>query len=182
MVSLSVPLQSQRAEPAIAPQRLALVVVEAGPGEAARLALRENGRDLGSIAVPPGVTRTALDEGIAGALWHPNGRDVAAGFTGDAGSFVVVFLEQPAGGFRAVDVSRVERTNIGGIGPSRTYTERRTRPVEWLPRSRIEGTGPYAGLPAVQILLRTHVWDESRVRYTGAEPLIITRDGTPLWR
>jgi hypothetical protein len=183
LIVLSMPHASARvAQAAALAQPLALAVAEAGDEHARQLVLRENGRDVGSIAIPPGVTRAALDEGIAAALWHPNGRDVAAGVNGNGGSFVVVFLEQPTGTFLAVDVSRVERANIGGIGPSRRYTQRQTKPVEWLPRSRIEGTGAYRNRPAVQIPLQTPVWDEARVRYAGTEALIITRDGMRLWR
>jgi hypothetical protein len=47
----------------------------------------------------------------------------------------------------------------------------------------IEALGSrYDRAEAVQIRLRTEVWDEAGTRYVGTEPLIITRDGVPLWR
>jgi hypothetical protein len=158
--------------------RPVLLVTDGGDGR--RLVLRGGTREVGSIAVPPDVGRAALDAAISSALWHPNRWDVAISANGDTGSFVVVFLEQPNGTYAAVDVSRVERTTIGGIGPNRTYRVRRTRAVEWLADRQLEG--PYAGRPAVQIRFRTEVWDEAGTRYAGGDVLIITRDGTPLWR
>ena len=89
-------------------------------------------------------------------------------------SFIVVFLLQPNGAYLAVDMSRVEHVNIGAIGPDRAYREVQTAPVEWLVRP--------AGDPDVQFWLQTHAWDPSGLRYAGREPLIITREGRPLWR
>lgn len=179
----SAPLQSQRASvPATVEPQPALSVVTDGAVGAMRVVLRDGAREAGSIAVPAGVTRAAVAAAIADALWHPDGRDVAFGVRGEEQSFVVVFLEQPAGAHTAVDVSRVERANIGAIGPDRVYPYRYTRPVEWLPRHQVEGTGPYSGRPAVQISFRTELHDDAGVRYAAAEALIVTRDGTPLWR
>jgi hypothetical protein len=158
-------------------------VLDGSSNEPQRVAVLQDGRERGSIAIPEGVTRAAIDAGLREVLWHPNGRDVAIAFKGAAASFVVVFLDQPGGVMRPVDVSQVERTNIGGIGPFRTYVDRRTRPVEWLGLARIEALGSrYDRAEAVQIRLRTEVWDEAGTRYVGTEPLIITRDGVPLWR
>jgi hypothetical protein len=158
------------------------VVTGSGPNET-RLAIMREGIDRGAIAMPPGLPRTAIEQGIRDALWHPNGRDVALGFQGTTASFVVVFLQQTNGTYVVADVSRVEEANIGAIGPSRTYKVRRTEPIEWLNLRRIEAAGSrYDGAEAIQIRLRTQVWDLKGTRYQGAEPLIILRDGTPLWR
>jgi len=149
-----------------------LQVVTASSGER-RLTISNEGREAGSLAVPPRVSASSLDHGIKGAVWHSGGQDVAVGFKGDKSSFVVVFLRQPDGRYIAADVSRVEAVNIGAIGPDRTYRDVETVPVEWRPDREDN---------AVQVLLRTRVWDLSGQRYGAGEPLIITRDGRPLWR
>jgi hypothetical protein len=151
-----------------------------------RLAIFRNGREAGSIAVPPRVTVSALAEGLEKAVWHPNRDDVAVGFEGkeqvipdvrvarDAApiSFVVVFLLQPEGTYIAVDVSQVEKVNIGRIGPFRSYRNAVSAPTRWVQRESDD----------VQLWLQTSAWDLTGQRYRSSEPLIITRDGRPLWR
>jgi hypothetical protein len=123
--------------------------------------------------VPHRVSAASLALGLKAVLRHPNGHDLAAGFRGDNGSFVVVFLRQANGTYLSVDVSQVERVNIGAIGPDRVYRDTETAPVEWMLRDSDD---------AVQVRLRTTTWDVAGRRYRGTEPLIITRDGRPLWR
>jgi hypothetical protein len=151
-----------------------------------RLAIFRNGSESGSIAVPSRVSASALAEGLEKAIWHPNRDDVAVGFIGDeqmipdrrvardAGpvSFVVVFLLQPGGTYIAVDVSQVELVNIGRIGPLRSYRNAETAPTQWVQRESDD----------VQVWLHTAAWDLTGQRYRSSEPLIITRDGRPLWR
>jgi hypothetical protein len=165
------------------PPGLAVRVVKQSAPDGARLVITREGVQRGSITMPPGLSASDIDEGVRRALWHPNGRDVALGFKSPKASFVVVFLEQASGSYLAADVSMVEGVNIGGIGPFRAYKDRRTDPIEWLPLNRIDATGSrYNGAEAVQVRLRTQVWDLNGTRYQGAEPLIILRDGTALWR
>ena len=149
-------------------------VVEGLGGQERRLAVVKDGQELGSIAVPSRVGRSALDQGLKGMLRHPNGNDLALGFRGEGDSFVVVFLLQANGSYLAVDVSQVERANIGVVGPNRTYLDVQTNPIEWLTRPE--------GDDSVQIRLQTRAQDLSGQLYRPTEPLIITRDGRPLWR
>jgi hypothetical protein len=154
--------------------RVGVEIVDGKTGQGRRLAVVKDGREWGSIAVPSRVGRSALEQGLKGLLRHPNGNDLAVGFKGDKGSFVVVFLLQANSTYLAVDVSRVERVNIGVAGPNRTYLDLQTNPIEWLPRPE--------GDDGVQIRLQTHARDVSGQLYRPTEPLIITRDGRPLWR
>jgi hypothetical protein len=154
--------------------QLRVDVVEGLSGQGRRLVVLNDGKELGSIAVPPRVSATALDRGLKETLRHPNGNDLAVGFKGDKGSFVVVFLLQPNGAYLAVDVSRVELANIGVIGHNRTYRDVQTMPIEWLHRPE--------GDDSVQIRLQTRARDVAGRRYRPTEPLIITRDGRALWR
>jgi len=137
-----------------------------------RIVVRRAGMELGGIAVPADVSAAALDAGLKTIVWHPGGRDFACAFARAKGSFVAVFLAQADGTYRAVDVSRVESVNIGGIGPNRQYREMRSRPIEWIARQD----------DSVQVRLRTDAWDTSGRHYQMNEPLIITRAGEPLWR
>ena len=137
-----------------------------------RLEVRRAGKELGGVPVPADVSLAAIDAGLKTIVWHPGGRDFACAFARMKGSFVVVFLVQGDGTYRAVDVSQVETANIGGIGPNRQYREVRSTPVDWLPRTD----------DSVQLRLRTDAWDMSGRHYRMQEPLIITRAGQPLWR
>ena len=154
--------------------QLGLDVGDGLSGQGRRLVVSKDGKELGSIAVSPRVSSAALDQGLKETLRHPNGNDLAVGFKGDKGSFVVVFLLQASGGYLGVDVSRAEQVNIGVIGPNRTYRDVQTSPIEWLHRSE--------GDDAVEIRLQTHARDLAGRRYRPTEPLIITRDGRALWR
>lgn len=134
--------------------------------------VRRAGKELGGIAIPTDVSAAAIDAGLATIVWHPGGRDFACAFARTKGSFVVVFLAQSDGTYRGVDVSQVEKVNIGAIGPFRKYRETRSRPIDWIPRDD----------DSVQVRLRTDAWDTAGVHYRMHEPLIITRAGEPLWR
>jgi len=146
--------------------------VREASGSGRRLVVRKNGRELGGLAVPATVSTGAVPEGLHAIAWHPNGVDFACGFTGSSGSFVVVFLAQADGRYRAVDVSNVEPVNIGALGPFRKYKDVRSRPIDWIERPD----------DSVQIRLRTDAWDLDGRHYRMHEPLIITRTGEPLWR
>ena len=141
-------------------------------GGGRRLLVRRNDQELGDIPVPATVSTSAVADGLRDIVWHPNGVDFACGFTGSSGSFVVVFLAQADGRYRAVDVSNVEQVNIGAIGPFRKYKDVRSGPIDWIARPD----------DSVQIRLRTDAWDLDGRHYRMHEPLIITRAGEPFWR
>jgi hypothetical protein len=138
------------------------------------LAVVRDGKNVGSIVIPMAMPALTVEQGLRNILRHPNGNDLAIGFNSAQSSFVVVFLLQRDGSYLAVDVTRVEKVNIGAIGPFRAYKRTETTPTSWLERPQNDDS--------VQIQLQTHAWDLSGRRYTMNEPLIITRDGTPLWR
>jgi hypothetical protein len=156
------------------PAQVRLEVVADSSRKERRLAVVRDGKEVGSIVVPPGISERDVQDGLKRLLFHPNGNDLAVGFKADKGSFVVVFLRQASGAYVAVDVSRVERVNIGVSGPHRRYYDVHTVPLEWLPRDE--------GDDSVQIRLQTRARDASGRRYRPTEPLIIMRDGRPLWR
>jgi len=149
-----------------------LKIEQARAGGGRRLIVRRNGQELGDIAVPSAVSTRAITDGLRTIVWHPNGVDFACGFTGSSGSFVVVFLAQSNGRYRAVDVSNVEQVNIGAIGPFRQYKDVRSGPIDWIARPD----------DSVQIRLRTDAWDVEGHHYRMHDPLIITRAGEPFWR
>jgi len=139
-----------------------------------QLVLVKDGKNAGSVAIPVTLPASVVEGGLGKILRHPNGNDVAIGFNSAKSSFVVVFLLQRDGSYLAVDVTRVEKVNIGAIGPFRAYKRTETTPTGWLERPQNDDS--------VQVRLQTRAWDLSGRRYTMNEPLIITRDGTPLWR
>jgi hypothetical protein len=169
----------------LAPVDAARLVIANGPAvRQKRLTVVEAGSERGSIDVPTRVSSAALEAGQRSVLVHPNKHDLAVGFRGTTErivdrpgvpqSFVVLFLRQTSGAYLAVDVSRVELVNIGFIGHNRPYSDVATVPIEWLARP--------ADDDAVQVRLQTHARDQSGQRYRPAEPLIVARDGRPLWR
>jgi hypothetical protein len=156
------------------PARAEVALRFLGDASGKRLAVFKDGKELGSIAAPATLSAPAIEAGLAKVLWHPNGSDLAVGFKGEEGSFVAVFLVQANGSYLGVNVSRVERVNIGAIGPNRTYRNVQTAPTGWLDQPQ--------GDDAVQVWLETQAWDVTGQRYTGREPLIVTRNGMVLWR
>ena len=61
-----------------------------------------------------------------------------------------MFLQQTHGDYLAVDVSGMERANIGYLGPDRHYERVETTSLKWLPRDD--------GLFHIQ--MRVEVWPE----------------------
>jgi hypothetical protein len=171
-LSLAPAVRSARDTRQVVPNAI-FQVVDRPSGSERRVAIFRNGSESGSIAVPPRVSASALAEGLEKPVWHPNGDDVALGFKGDKQSFVVVFLVQPGGTYVTVDVSQVEAVNVGRIGPDRSYRNLETVPTGWLRREQAD---------SVQVWLQTTAWDLTGQRYRTREPLIIMRDGRPLWR
>jgi hypothetical protein len=158
---------------ASAPAPVTLAAVNDPSRQGQRLVVLSDGKELGSIDVPPRVPAAALDEGLRGVLKDPRGVDLAIGVKGVRQSFVVVFLRQASGSYLAVDVSQVEQKNIGVIGSGRSYRDVYTVPTGWLPPRPDD---------AVQIWMQTWAWDMTGQRYSTKEPLLITRDGRPGWR
>lgn len=170
-------LAASAAETAVqtAPKPALVLKMLEGPSESEkRLALFKDSEELGSIEFPPGVSSRSIEDGLKRILWHPNGQDLAVAFIGEKNSFIVVFLRNQAGKYLAVDVSQVENGNFGKLGREFRRKDFATLPTQWLPRPDNDNL--------VQVVMRTRVWDLAGRRYTVTEPLVITRDGKPLWR
>lgn len=148
-----------------------------GPrGVAKRLVIAGGHEELGSIMLPSELSKSNLKEGLKTALWRPGHEDVAVAFNGKNKSFVVVFLRGEHGRYMAVDVSGVEGPNLGHLGGARRAHYRRveTVPMKWIDRPDNHNL--------VQVILRTRAWDWRGTRYATEEPLVITREGKPMWR
>ena len=117
--------------------------------------------------VAPNELLTAAEAG----LWNRDKTAVAIAMKRPTGTLAVVFVRSSTGGFVAVDVSAVENGNLRKLGLERRAADVETAPVAWLPRDD----------DLLQVEFRTRVRSWGR-RYTASEPIIIRRDGTPLWR
>jgi len=84
---------------------------------------------------------------------------------------IYLFMTNTSGNVMAVDLSKVEKSNIGKIGPNRHYEKVQTKVTEWLEDSPSK----------LQIKLETTAWSKGK-RYRAFEPLIVQRDGKVLWR
>jgi hypothetical protein len=106
-------------------------------------------------------------------LWNSNRTAIAIGIPKPKASLVFVFLRQTGGKYLAADCSGVEGGNFGklGIAGRAAYGRFETTPVEWLHRD----DGMF------QVVMRTRAWKSGK-RYTVTEPLVVTADGTPLYR
>ena len=118
-------------------------------------------------SVAPDELLTATKAG----LWNRDKTAVAVAVKRPRGTAAFVFVRTARGEFLAVDVSAVENGNLRKLGLGRRRHDVETVPVAWLPR---------AG-DLLQVEFRTRVRSSGQ-RYTASEPLIIRRDGTPLWR
>ena len=119
-----------------------------------------------------GVSGAELSHASNAALWRNDKEAAAVAFHRQRGSLILVFLRQPGGEFRVVDVSRIEDGNLGKVGFPRSHYDRlETLPVEWLSRDD----------RLFQVVFRTRAWHSGK-RYTASESLLIGPDGTPLWR
>jgi len=124
-------------------------------------------------ALPQVISTNEIIRALGTGLWNSNRTAVAMGIPKPKASLVFVFLRQTGGKYRAVDCGGVEGGNFGklGIAGRAAYDRFETTPVEWLHRD----DGRF------QVVMRTRAWKSGR-RYTVTEPLIVTADGTPLYR
>jgi len=125
-------------------------------------------------AMPREVATNLLARALESGLWNSNRTAVAVSIAQPhpKSSLVFVFLRQKDGTYLAVDARGVEGGNFGKLGRPRTDYERfETTPVEWVYRE----DGRF------MVSMRTRAWRGGQ-RYTVSEPLLITTNGTVLWR
>jgi hypothetical protein len=122
--------------------------------------------------LPAEVPDEVVDQAVRAGVWNATNTAVAISVQRPSGSAVLAFIVQATGEWVAIDVSDVERTNLGKLGIARAgYDKVETEPVRWL-----------AGRDgSFQIVLRTRAWKAGR-RFTASEPLLIRPDGTVVWR
>jgi hypothetical protein len=123
--------------------------------------------------VPQDITTNELLRVLQAGLWNSNRTAVAVSFPRQNASVIFVFLQQTNGTYLAVNASGVEGGNLGVLGSRgrKDYDRFETTPVEW--RHRDDGR--------FQVVMRTRAWRSGR-RYTVSEPLLISPNGTVLWR
>ncbi|WND79845.1 hypothetical protein [Lysobacter capsici] len=107
----------------------------------------------------------------ASALWSVDRRAAAASMRTATGPGVFVFLRGGDGSFQKIDVSAVERKNLGKLGLAQRYERIETRAVGWLPSQG----------ELLRLEVRTQAWHQGR-RYVAEELLMLRTDGRVLWR
>jgi hypothetical protein len=125
-------------------------------------------------ALPADISTNDVAKALSAGLWNSNRTAVAISINRvPRPSIIFVFLKQSSGQYRAGDVSGVEGGNFGvlGIAGRAGYERFETTPIEWLPRD--DGR--------LQVVMRTRAWKAGR-RYTVSEKLVVSADGTPLYR
>jgi hypothetical protein len=142
-------------------------------GDHRRLLLIVDGRELSGIDVPARVTDQSLRRGVEEALSSSDRKAVAVAVQNRVHSFLVAFVRTASGQFVSADISRVEDGNFGKLGTDAHQFRRfETKPVRWILRD----DGLY------QVTIQTAAWRSDNKRMVAAEPLIINRDGLPLFR
>jgi hypothetical protein len=123
--------------------------------------------------VPQDITTNELLRVLQAGLWNSNRTAVAVSFPRQNASVIFVFLQQTNGTYLAVNASGVEGGNLGVLGSRgrKDYDRFETTPVKWL----------YRDDGRFQVVMRTRAWRSGR-RYTVSEPLLISPNGTVLWR
>jgi hypothetical protein len=124
-------------------------------------------------ALPQEISTNEIARALDTGLWNSNRTAIVIGIPKPKASLVFVFLRQTGAKYLGVACSAVEGGNFGklGIAGRAAYDRFETTPVEWLHRD----DGMF------QVVMRTRAWKSGK-RYTVTEPLIITADGTPLYR
>jgi hypothetical protein len=126
-------------------------------------------------ALPQDITTNEIIMVLRTGLWNSNRTALAVSFPRPRPqpSEIFVFLHQTNGTYLAVDASGVEGGNLGKLGSRgrKDYDRVETTPVEWL----------YRDDGRFQVVMRTRAWRAGR-RYTVPENLLISRNGTVLWR
>lgn len=126
-------------------------------------------------AMPREVATNLLARALKSGLWNSNRTAVAVSIAQPhpKSSLVFVFLRQMGGTYQAVDARGVEGSNLAKIGSVRRpcYDRFETTPTGWLHRE----DGRF------MVEMRTRGWRGGQ-RYTSSEPLLISTNGTILWR
>jgi len=124
------------------------------------------------IAAKAQIDVNLVKDGIKSGLWNSEKTAAALSINKSGGSLCLVLIKRPNKSFIVVDVSNVEYGNFGKFGYPRSYYDRyETTPVEWLKRDDSH----------FQIVFRTRAWKDGQ-RYTVKEPLIVKKNGEPIWR
>lgn len=168
-------LAKARQAEARAAQRAAQAATEApgpAPAQPARMLESEPPTLLASAqGALPQASADELVRAIDQGLWNTQRTALAIAIPRPEASLLFVFLQQDSEDYLPVDVSGLERANIGFIGPDRRYERIETTPLKWL--SRDDGR--------FHIQMRTYAWSSGQ-RYTAAGTLLMDPDGTCLWQ
>ena len=118
------------------------------------------------------VSAPEIKKGITNAFWGPDNSVLAVTFSKEEGTLCLVVFHDKNSQLKVVDVSPVESGNFGKLGFRRSHYQKYTTfPKKWIARED----------DLIQISFVTQAWLNGQ-RYTVSEPLIIQRDGTPLFR
>ena len=114
-----------------------------------------------------------IKQSLMRGSWNADKSAIAVTLYKPKKTVVFIFIQQDEKKYKAVDISQIEDGNLGKLGMARRmeYSKIETIPTEW--RNRDDSS--------YQVVLRTRVWKDGQ-RYTVYEELIITANGTPLWR
>ncbi len=128
---------------------------------------------VGAIQLPKILSAEKNLNSISELFWNHDGRAVAVTATNSKKSFIVVYLRQADGTYKAIDLSRVEDGNLGKLGKRRSdFVSVSSDVIRWIKRAD----------DLYQIVIETRGRESSGKVVRAEERQIISVDGVPLWR
>jgi len=120
----------------------------------------------------PNYSEDKLQTMFKNALWNHEKSAVVVYSPAVNKTSVYIFIKNESDEFIAVDIniSKVERMNLGKIGSNRHFQKIETKAKKWIKNEKY-----------YQIQMETKAWSKGQ-RYRAFEPLLIDKSGRVLWR
>ena len=118
----------------------------------------------------PNYSEEKLKSMFKDALWSQDKSAVVVYPFDTNKTSIYIFIKNESDKFIGVDISRVERINLGTIGSNRKFEKVETKAVKWMEHEKY-----------YQIHIETKAWSKGQ-RYRASERLLIDKNGRVLWR
>ena len=118
----------------------------------------------------PNYLEAELNTMFKNALWN-NEKSAVVVYPSDMNkTSIYIFIKNESDEFIGVDISQVERGNLGQIGSNRHFEKVETKAVKWMEHEKY-----------YRIHMETKAWSKGQ-RYRVSEYLLIDKSGRVLWR
>ncbi len=118
----------------------------------------------------PTHSKVALKTMLQNGLWNYEKSAIAVYPSDENQTSIYLFIKDSSDKFIAVDISLVEKVNLGAIGSNRHFDKVESKALQWLEHEKY-----------YQIRVETKAWVKGK-RYRHSEKLLIKKSGKVLWR